>query len=320
MGLGWAAAAVVGGFIALVWGADRFVIGAAATARNLGVSPLVVGLTVVGLGTSAPEMLVSAVAAATGNGGLSIGNAIGSNITNVSLVLGAAALTRPLVVNSKIIRRELPLLLGIMAVALLLMIDGVLGRVDGVLLLAGMAGMMGWVVYHGLRDREADPLVAEYEKEVPTGMSTPLAVFWLVLGLAVLLGSSHLLVRGADAVARHFGVTDLVIGLTVVAIGTSLPELAASIAAALKDEHDIAVGNVVGSNMFNLLGVLGLPGAIAPGSFDPAATSRDFPVMIGLTVLLLSMTRGFGTRGRLTRVQGAVLVTAFAGYLVLVYT
>lgn len=307
--------------MALVWGADRFVVGSAATARNLGVAPLVVGLTIVGIGTSAPEMLVSAVAAWQGNGGLSIGNAIGSNITNVALVIGAAAITRPLVVHSKIIRRELPLLLAIMAVVLVLMLDGTLGRWDGALLLGGMAALLAWITYQGVRGRrdEIDPLVAEYEAEIPEGMPTGRALVWLLVGLVVLLGSSHLLVWGAAHLTTHFGVSDLVIGLTVVAIGTSLPELAASVTAALKNEHDIAVGNVVGSNMFNLLGVLGLPGLIAPGPFDPAALNRDVPVMIGLTVILLLMARGFGEHGRLSRVQGALLVAAFAGYLAVVY-
>jgi cation:H+ antiporter len=315
------ALAIALGFAALVWGADRFVIGAAATARNLGVAPLIVGLTIVGFGTSAPEMLVSAVAAWTGNGEISIGNALGSNITNIGLVLGSAALVRPLIVHSKIIRRELPLLLGIMLLSIGLMIDGTLDRIDGVILLAGFVGLLAWVVRQGLSDNQEDkdPLALEFQEEMPGEMSTPRAIGWFVLGLVLLVGSSRALVWGAVNVAEFFGVGELVIGLTIVAFGTSLPELAASIAAVLKDEHDIAVGNVVGSNMFNLLGVLGLPGVIAPGVFDPACLYRDFPVMIGLTLLLLLLARGLGEWGRLSRPQGTVLVAGFVGYLVLLY-
>jgi cation:H+ antiporter len=274
-----AAVAVAVGFVVLVWGADRFVVGSAATARNLGVSPLVIGLTLVGFGTSAPELLVSAMASATDNAGLAIGNAIGSNITNVALVIGVTVLVRPLRVHSKILRRELPLLMGAMVAALVLMLDGVLGRWDGIALVAGFFLMMGWIVRQGLREgrEDGDALTMELEAEIPEGMGTARALTWAFVGLVALLASSRLLVEGASSLARHFGVSDLVVGLTVVALGTSLPELAASVAAALKNEHDIAVGNIVGSNIFNLFGVLGLPGIIAPGPFDHAVLWRDFP-------------------------------------------
>jgi cation:H+ antiporter len=317
-----AALAVVAGFVALVWGADRFVVGSAATARNLGVSPLVIGLTLVGFGTSAPELLVSAMAASTGNPGLAIGNAIGSNITNVALVIGVTVLVRPLRVHSKILRRELPLLILAMVGAYLLMLDGVLSRFDGVALLVGFFLLMGWIVRQGLREgpESEDPLIAELAEEVPEGMPMSRALAWTGVGLVVLLVSSRMLVAGAASLAAHFGVSDMVVGLTVVALGTSLPELAASVTAALKNEHDIAVGNVVGSNIFNLLGVLGLPGVIAPGPFDQAAVWRDFPAMIGVTVLLFIMARGFGVKGRLTRWQGALLVALFIAYDTFVYT
>jgi cation:H+ antiporter len=313
---------VVGGFVALVWGADRFVGGSAATARNLGVSPLVIGLTLVGFGTSAPELLVSAMAAATDNAGLAIGNAIGSNITNVALVIGVTVMIRPLQVHSKVLRRELPLLIAAMAGALLLMLDGVLGRGDGIILLAGFFLLMGWIVREGLREgrENGDALAAEFKEEIPEGMPMGRAALWVIVGLVVLLGSARLLVEGASSLARHFGVTDLVVGLTVVALGTSLPELAASVTAALKKEDDIAVGNIIGSNIFNLLSVLALPGIIAPGPFDPACLYRDFPVMIGVTVLMLVMARGFGERGRLSRWQGALLVAIFLAYDTFVYS
>lgn len=313
--------AILGGFIALVWGADRFVIGAAATARNFGVSPLVIGLTIVGFGTSAPEMLVAAMAAAMGNPGLGIGNAIGSNITNVAFVLGVTALVAPLAVHSKLIRREIPILICTMAVAYVLMWhDDTLDRMDGLLLIIGMFAMIGWVVREGMAEgADGDALSEEFDQEVPSDMPTPKAIGWFVIGLLVLLGSSRLLVWGATEVARSFGVSELVIGLTIVAFGTSLPELAASVMAALKDEHDIAVGNIVGSNMFNLLGVLALPGIIAPGAFERAVVVRDFPIMFGITVLLLVLVRGFGEKGRLGRPSGVVLVASFIAYLVLLY-
>ncbi len=314
--------AIAGGFVALVWGADRFVVGAAATARNLGVAPLIVGLVVVGFGTSAPELLVSAMAAHIGSPALAVGNAIGSNITNVALVLGVAALVRPLDVHSRFVRREIPLLLLTMGFAASLLADGTLDRLDGALLLGGLGLMIAWVVREGLSKRDAteeDALAKEFDKEVPVGVSTPRALLSLVVGLAVLLGGSRGLVWGAVGVARYFAISDLVIGLTVVAVGTSLPELAASVISALRDEHDIAVGNVVGSNMFNLLGVLGLPGVIAPGPVDRAVLYRDFPVMFGVTLLFLVLARGLRPPARLGRVAGALLTACFVAYVVLLY-
>jgi len=312
-------AAIIAGFALLVWGADRFVTGASAMARNLGISPLIIGLTIVGFGTSAPEMLVSAVASYLGNPGLAIGNAIGSNITNIALILGVTAIITPLNVHSDTLRREFPVLMAIMLFALLLASDGVLSRLDGVLLLGGLMVMLYWIVSLGLRSRRSDPMGDEYAGEIPATMSMGRATFWLLLGLGVLLGSSRLLVWGAVNVAHALGVSDLVIGLTVVAIGTSLPELAASVISSLRKEHDIAIGNVIGSNMFNLLAVLGLPAVIRPGPFDPAVLSRDFPVMIGLTVALFAMAYGFRGPGRINRIEGTILVLAFFAYQVLLY-
>ncbi len=313
------ALAIIGGFIALVWGADRFVEGSAATARNLGVSPLIIGLTVVAFGTSAPEMLVSSFAAWAGNGGLAVGNAIGSNITNVALVLGVSAIVAPLSVHSKILSRELPLLVFTMLLTLSLMLDRHLGRIDGVILIAGLVVLLGWMIGEGVRERqgggESDALSDEFAEEIPEGMSMGRSIFWLVLGLFVLLGAARLVVYGASEVARYFGVSDLVIGLTVVALGTSLPELAASVVSAMKNEHDIAIGNVVGSNMFNLLGVLALPGLIRPSDVGPDVLTRDFPVMIGVTLLLWLKARGFYKKSQLTRFNGGVLVLIYAIYI-----
>lgn len=315
--------AILGGIAFLVWGADRFVTGASALASNLGVPPLLIGLTIVAFGTAAPEMLVSAVAASRGAAGLSIGNAIGSNITNMALVLGASALAAPLAVHSKIIRRELPVLLLVCLGAYALMWDGHLGRPDGVVLLLCLVGMIAWVVREGVIDARSgsdDALGAETASEIPRDMSTPLALFWVVLGLLVLLASSDRLVWGATGVAHFFGVPDLLIGLTVVAVGTSLPELAASVAASRRGEDDIAIGNVVGSNLFNLLGVLALPGVIAPGPFDTSVLRFDLPVMIGLTLLVLLLARGLRGERRLTRAHGALLLLSFVAYNVYLFT
>ena len=314
---------ILGGIAFLVWGADRFVLGASALANNMGVSPLLIGLTIVGFGTSAPEMLVSAVAASQGSSGIAIGNAVGSNITNAALVLGASALVGPLAVHSKVIRRELPVLLLVSLGAYALMWDRHLGRGDGIVLLLCLIGMVSWVVREArMEGSEVSPdaLSVEMEDEIPRDMSTPVALFWVVFGLAILMASSDRLVWGATGVARHFNVPDLLIGLTVVAVGTSLPELAASVAASRRGEDDIAIGNVVGSNIFNLLGVLALPGIIAPGGFDEAVRRFDFPVMIGLTVLVLVLARGFRNERRLTRAHGALLVACFVAYNVYLFT
>jgi len=274
----------------------------------------------VGFGTSAPEMLVSGIAAATGAGGISVGNAIGSNITNAGLVIGAAALAAPLAVHSKIIRRELPLLLLIMILSFALVYNGELSRVDGAILLSGFVLLLAWMAAQGIRDHRngadaEDALEREFRQEQPPAMSTSRALAWLLIGLLVLLGSARVVVWGGVAIAQFFGVDDLVIGLTVVAIGTSLPELAASVVSARKGEHDIAIGNVIGSNMFNLLGVLALPGIIAPGPLPQEIITRDYPVMFGLTVLLLVLARGFRERSRVTRPDGVLLVACYVVYV-----
>ena len=312
--------AIIGGFVVLTWSADRFVVGASAIAYNLKVSPLIIGLTIVGLGTSAPEMLVSMMAAWQGNSGLAVGNALGSNIVNTGLILGISALIIPLKVHSSIIRRELPVLLLVMVIALLLLLDGTLGRLDGIILLTGMALVVTWLIRVGLTTQTAeDPMSDEYADEMPIDMGMGRAVLWLIVGGLCLLGSSRLLVWGAVSIAESMGISDLVIGLTVVALGTSLPELAASVMSALKNEHDIAIGNVIGSNIFNLLAVLGLPGLINPGAIDAEVLTRDFPVMVGLTLALFVMAFGFRGPGRINRFEGALLVLAFCGYQTLLY-
>ena len=313
--------AIAGGFVLLTWSADRFVVGASALAYNLNIPPLIIGLTIVSLGTSAPEILVSGVASLQGNSGLAIGNALGSNITNIALILGITALIMPLNVHSSIVRRELPVLLGVMLLALMLLLDGSLGRLDGIILLTGIPFMLAWMAHIGMKEKSShDPMSEEFADEVPTDMTMAKAGFWTLVGALCLVASSKILVWGAVSIAQAIGVSDLVIGLTIVALGTSLPELAASVMSVLKNEHDIAIGNVIGSNIFNLLAVLGLPGLLSPGPVDAAVLTRDYPVMIGLTVALFIMAYGFrGRPGRLNRIEGALLVTAFVGYQTLLY-
>jgi cation:H+ antiporter len=310
---------VILGFVAVIWSADRFVFGAASLARNLGVPPLIIGLTIVGFGTSAPEILVTGIAAWEGNPALGIGNAIGSNITNIGLVIGTTALVMPLLVTSDTLRREFPILFAITTIALAMMMDGKFDRADGVVLLFGFILMIYWMLRVALRSRRSDPMVEEFRDAVPSNVTPMASLGWLIAGLLVLMASSRAVVWGAVEIARVLQVSDLVIGLTIVAIGTSLPELATSVTSALKKEHDIAVGNILGSNMFNTLAVLSLPGLIAPGATDPALLQRDLPAMVGATVLLFAMSYGFGQPGRITRWKGGVLLALFVVYQLVLY-
>jgi len=310
-------AAVIAGFAVVIKGADWFVQGAAALARNLGVPTMVIGLTIVGIGTSAPEILISLIATIDGNPGLAVGNALGSNIANIGLVLGITALIVPLTVRSDILRREYPVMFIVMLVSLVLVIDGRLGRIDGLILLTGMVVMMWWMVMLSKRPNH-DPMESEYEHEIPR-MKTGRALLWLVFGLVLLLISSRGLVWGAVNIAHALGISDLIIGLTIVAIGTSLPELAASVMSALRKEPDIAIGNIIGSNMFNLLVVLGLPGAIRPLPLNGEVLTRDFPFMIGLSIALFIMAYGFRGRGKINRLEGGLLVVGYMAYLTILY-
>jgi cation:H+ antiporter len=307
-------AVTVAGFALLIWGADRFVIGAAATARNLGVPTLLIGLTVVAIATSAPEILVSITAALNDNTQLAVGNAVGSNIANIGLVLGVTALVRPMEVRSTILRREMPALLAVTLLTVMLFMDSFLGRIDGVLLIGGMILVLRWLVMLGLRSKGADPLQQEIAAELPAAMPMIQAIGWLALGLVVLLLGAKLLVWGASHLAMELGVSNFVIGLTVVAVGTSLPELAVSIVSALKQEHDIALGTIIGSNMFNCLAVIGPAGLIRPALFDPQLLHLHFPVMIALTLVMFALTYNFTGSGRISRLEGAILLAVFVGY------
>jgi len=306
------------GLLLLVWSADRFIDGASGIALNFKVPPLVIGLTIVSLCTSLPEMLVAGIAAMEGNNNLGIGNAIGSNIANIGLVLGVTALIAPLAVQSKLFKRELPVLFLVMLVALALMLDGELSQIDGIVLLVGLLLLVYWLYKLGMKERDA-VLEAEFEESVPVDMDLRHSVMWLVIGLIVLLISSRMVVWGAVEVATLLGVSDLVIGLTIVAIGTSLPEMVACIMSVLKNEADLAIGNIIGSNMFNIFAVLTMPALIAPGAFDGDTMSRDVPVMFVFTVALFVMAYGFKKAGRINRVEGGMLLTGFSAYMYMLY-
>ncbi|WP_290611769.1 calcium/sodium antiporter [Arsukibacterium sp. UBA3155] len=312
---------VIVGLVLLIWSADRFVYGASSIARNSGISPMVIGLTIVAMGSSAPEMLVSATAAWQGKLDTSVGNAVGSNITNILLVIGAAALLKPIAVSSLTLRREFPLLLVCTLFGYYLLSDDLLTRVEGIVLLVAFFSFLALLVYWGKHATPDDPLIAEINADVPTvNISTLKAVLWAAAGLILLLASSQLLVHGAVTIARYAGLSDLVIGLTIIAIGTSLPELAASIIGILKGEDDLALGNIIGSNIFNILAVLGLGAVIGPDMIDPNAGGRDSYVMIGATVLMLLMSVRLTRMQRINRVEGAILLAAFIGYQYLLFS
>jgi len=304
------------GFVLLVWSADWFVEGSAATARYFGMPPLLIGMVIVGFGTSAPEMVVSALAALQGNPGIALGNAYGSNIANIALILGLTSVVSPIAVKSQVLRKELPLLTAVTLLAGWQVWDGRITRLEALVLLAVFFGVMGWTIRQGMRTR-IDPLASEMEQELEIhAMPLGRAVSKLVVGLAVLVASSRMLVWGAVSVARGFGVSDLIIGLTIIAVGTSLPELASSLLATRKGEHDIALGNVLGSNLFNTLAVVGIAGSIAPMAVGPEVFSRDIMLMAVLTLSLFILGYGFRGpgRGRINRFEGALLLACYTGY------
>jgi cation:H+ antiporter len=305
---------VVAGLVLLVLGADRFVHGAASTARNLGVAPLLIGLTVVALATSAPEILVSIVASLRGDPELAIGNAIGSNIVNIGLVLGGVALIRPIKLTSETLRSEMPALLAVTLLAVSLFLDAYLSRIDGIVLLIALVIVMIWLTRLGLRSAENDPITAEYDAEIPRDVSMKKAIFWLVVGLAILLVGAELMVKGAIDIARTLGVSEVVIGIVLVAFATSLPELAVSLVSAIKGEYGLAIGNVVGSNIFNLLAVIGVAAVIQPSVLPPTVLSLHVFVMTAFTLVMFAMTYEYGRAGRISRLEGAALLAAFIAY------
>ncbi len=308
--------AVVVGLVLLVWSADRFVDGASATARFLGMPALLIGMVIVGFGTSAPELVVSVTSAIQDNPGIALGNAYGSNITNIALILGLTALVSPIAVHSRVLRKELPILMAVTILAGWQLQDGSITRTKALILLVVFALFMIWTIREGLLEKN-DALAGEMEQELAAHeMSIQRAMFWLVVGLVVLIASSRLLVWGAVNIAQAYGVSDLIIGLTVVAVGTSLPELASSLLAVRRGEHDLALGNIIGSNLFNTLAVVGLAGTIHPMKVGPEVFSRDILVMAVLTLSLFLFGYGFRIpgKGRINRVEGTILLAAYMGY------
>lgn len=306
---------IVLGLLLLVWGADRFVHGAAAIARNLGIAPLLIGLTIVAFATSAPEIVVSVLAASRGEPDLAIGNAIGSNTANIGLVLGGIALLRPIELTSATLRREMPALLAVSLLTVTLFLDSYLSRVDGLVLLTGLIIVMVWLTRLSLRSAKTDPMLVDYESEIPKDVTMPMAALWLLIGLGTLLLGAEFVVGGAIGIAEKLGVSEVVIGITIVALGTSVPELAVSLVSAFKGEHGLAIGNVVGSNIFNLLAVIGVAGTIHPSEVAQSVLSLHIFVMSAFTLVLFAMTYEYDGKGRINRIEGAGLLIAFLAYL-----
>jgi cation:H+ antiporter len=307
-------AAILVGLALLIWGADLMVIGASATASNLGVSPMLVGLTVVGFATSTPEILVAINAALSGATNLAIGNAIGSNIANIGLIGGITALIRPLTVFSQTLRIEFPVMMAVSVVPVIFFFDNQLGRLEGLALLAIFAGFFYWIVRLGLRTHGHDAIEAEYASEIRTDMSTRAAVTRILIGLVALSIGARSLVWGSESVAVILGISDMIIGLTIVAVGTSLPELAVSVASARKGEHGLAFGNIIGSNGFNSLAVIGIAAVIEPAALDPAALRLHLPVMLGFTIGFFFLAYNWSGTIRVGRSAGALLLSGFCLY------
>ncbi|MDA9557981.1 calcium/sodium antiporter [Vibrio sp.] len=302
------------GFTLLVVSADKLVFGAAALARNYGISPLVIGMTILAMGSSAPEMMVSATAALDGKTDTAIGNVLGSNIANIALILGITAMLKPLSISSAIVKRELPLMMGVTILVGILLWDNYLGVWEGILLFVLFAIFIISMLMISKKEQQSgnDILLEEQESEIPEGVSNGKALFWVIVGLIMLPISSDLLIDNAIIIAKHFGMSDLIIGLTIIAIGTSLPELAASLAGALKGEDDLAVGNIIGSNVFNILAVMGIPGILNPSFINELAMGRDFWVMLGVSLLLMIMC--LGKAKLISRAKGGILFITFAVY------
>ncbi len=309
---------LVGGLVVLGWSADRFVLGSASTARHLGIPALLIGMVIIGFGTSAPELVVSAFAASGGHPEIALGNAYGSNIANIGLVLGVTALVSPILIHRGAVRIEIPMLFGVLGLAFWQFRDGELSRLDAVILLAAFAFVLFWSFQYAMRAK-GEHLAIDAEQELAeASLSRKAAIRWTLVGLVALIASSYYMVEGATEVARRLGMSDLVIGLTVIAIGTSLPELASAIASARRNEHDLIIGNIVGSCLFNALGVVGLAGVIHPASVQPEILTRDLPVLGILTIALAIMAHQFLRDRRINRVEGAVLLVAFVTYTVYV--
>ncbi len=312
-------AAIVIGLALLVWSADHFVEGASVTARNLGVSTLIIGITIIGFGTSAPEILISIFSVIDNTPDLAIGNAIGSNIANIGLILGATSLVIPLSFTSKLVKREFPILLLATVLMTWVLWDTELNLVDGILLLLFLTAALTYLIMFSKTDQD-DSISSELENEIPRDMSTQKALLWTLVSLLILIGSSKILVWGAVNIATELGVSELIIGLTIVALGTSLPELAAAIAGARKGEPELVMGNVIGSNLFNSLAVIGLPSVMVDFSISSTAITRDLPVMIALTAMAYLVSQfPKSSYCVITRFKGMILLSSFVLYQCLLY-
>ncbi len=308
------------GFLVLMWSADRFTDGAAALARNLGISPIIIGLTIVSIGSSAPEIFVSLQAAVSDNPDVAIGNALGSNITNIALVLGLTAIVTPLTVQSKLIKREYPILLVITLVATWMLYDLNLIFWESLLLIISLFVYLIWVVLMGIKSRQ-DKMIQETIAEIPDNLSIQKASFYLILGMILLPISADILVEHVTHVAKYFNISDVAISATVVALGTSLPELAATLSSALKKEHEMAIGNIIGSNIFNLLAVLSIPGLFAPLYFydKPEIFYLHAITMVGLTLAIIVMSIHVKqTTVTIGRIKGGLLFLCFITWVSLV--
>ena len=313
-----AVALLIVGLVLLVWSADKLVFGSAAIARNVGISPLVIGMTILAMGSSAPEMMVSATAAWDGKTDTAVGNVLGSNIANIALILGITALIKPLSISSAVIRRELPLMIAVTVLAGILLWNSHLGFYEGVLLFVLFGAFLFAMLQISRKEQKSgDVFLDDQESEIPEGVSNPKAIMWVVIGLILLPLAASMLVDNAVIIAKYFGMSDLVIGLTIIAIGTSLPELAASLAGVLKGEDDMAVGNIIGSNVFNILAVMGIPGIINPSVLSEYAMGRDFWVMLGVSLLLVAMC--LGKSRSINRIEGTILFACFLGYQVYLF-
>ncbi|MGS0674760.1 calcium/sodium antiporter [Shewanella sp. 125m-1] len=310
---------LVAGLGALVWSADKFVYGAAAFARNLGLPPMLIGLTIVAMGSSAPEMFVAATASLEGMTDTAIGNVLGSNIANITLILGITALLGAISVSSQTLKREIPMMLVATVIVGYFLYDGFLTRIEGISLLVLFIALMGYLIWHGLNSKDKDALAVEAESEVPADVPTRKAILWLVVGMVLLPLSADWMVQGAVGIAKAYHLSDLVIGLTIIAVGTSLPELAACVAGVLKKEDDLAIGNIVGSNLFNILAVLAIPGIIAPGAVDAAASTRDFYMVLATSSALAILILLSGRARQLKPWHGVVLLITFIAYQALLF-
>jgi cation:H+ antiporter len=310
---------LMAGLGALVWSADKFVYGAAAFARNLGLPPMLIGLTIVAMGSSAPEMFVAATASMNGMTDTAIGNVLGSNIANITLILGITALLGAISVSSQTLKREIPLMLAATAIVGYFLHDGFLTRIEGISLLVLFLALMGYLIWHGLTNKNSDTLAIDADKEIPSNVPTKKAILWLVIGMILLPLSADWMVQGAVGIAKAYHLSDLVIGLTIIAVGTSLPELAACVAGVLKKEDDLAIGNIVGSNLFNILAVLAIPAIIAPGAVDAAASTRDFYMVLATSSALAILILLSGRARQLKPWHGVVLLITFVAYQALLF-